>query len=178
MFSKLLHLLPFFTLLISSHRLLLIFTSPSTFPYSYIPIFLPSLILIFLYFSPPSFSYPNTFLSSSCHRTAGLPETAMNTLALGSCIGAVSESLHDSIQEYVATNPDNAVSEVMTERLVKVQESTSVSAAADIALTTFMLCRTFLTTTLYATVPLIFLSALSLLIVSHLSIYLTTSLHL
>ena len=47
----------------------------------------------------------------------------MNTLALGSCIGAVSESLHDSIQEYVATNPDNAVSEVMTERLVTLQES-------------------------------------------------------
>ena len=109
----------------------------------------------------------------------------MNTLALGSCIGAVSESLHDSIQEYVATNPDNAVSEVMTERLVTVQESTSLSAAAvaDIVLTTFMLCRTFLTTTVYATVALIFLSALSLLIVSHhlspsicLSSYLTTSL--
>ena len=110
----------------------------------------------------------------------------MNTLALGSCIGAVSESLHDSIQEYVATNPDNAVSEVMTERLVKVQESTSLSAAAaaaDIGLTTFMLCRTFLTTTVHANVALIFLSALSLLIVSHhfppsicLSNYLTTSL--
>ena len=109
----------------------------------------------------------------------------MNTLALGSCIGAVSESLHDSIQEYVATNPDNAVSEVMTERLVKMQESTSLSAAAvaDIVLTTFILCRTFLTTTVYATVALIFLSALSLLIVSHnlspsicLSNYLTTSL--
>ena len=104
----------------------------------------------------------------------------MNTLALGSCIGAVSESLHDSIQEYVATNPDNAVSEVMTERLVKMQESTSLSAAAvaDIVLTTFILCRTFLTTTVYATVALIFLSTLFLLIVSHLSIYLTTSLPL
>ena len=101
----------------------------------------------------------------------------MNTLALGSCIGAVSESLHDSIQEYVATNPDNAVSEVMTERLVTVQESTSLSAAAaDIVLTTFVLCRTFLTTTVYATVALIFLLCPTICL--RLSIYPTTSLPL
>ena len=77
--------------------------------------------------SPPlsiSFIHLSQYVTISlCNEyvTAGLPETAMNTLALGSCIGAVSESLQDSIQKYIATNPDNAVSEVMTERLVEFQ---------------------------------------------------------
>ena len=41
----------------------------------------------------------------------------MNSLALGSCIGACSEKLQDSIQSYIATNPDEAVTEHMTDRL-------------------------------------------------------------
>ena len=52
----------------------------------------------------------------SLRATEGLPDTAMNTLALGSCIGAISEKLQDSIQSYVKTNPDGAISQVMTER--------------------------------------------------------------
>ena len=104
--------------------LLLFLSSNSTPPY--ISLFDPfSPITLSLSFSYPlsvplplsfslSLSLPLSLLFFST--TAGLPETAMNSLALGSCIGAVSESLQDSIQNYVATNPDNAVSEVMTER--------------------------------------------------------------
>ena len=72
----------------------------------------PSLLYISL--SPtllPSLSHTH-----SLRATEGLPDTAMNTLALGSCIGAISEKLQDSIQSYVKTNPDGAISQVMTER--------------------------------------------------------------
>ena len=108
--------------------LLLFLSSNSTPPYiSLFDPFSPFLISITLSLSfsyPLSVPLPLSFsLSLSLplsllffSTTAGLPETAMNSLALGSCIGAVSESLQDSIQNYVATNPDNAVSEVMTER--------------------------------------------------------------
>ena len=102
------HLLSFFLLscLLSSHP------------------FISSLLLSYTTLSSPILSIPSLspFLTSltpsSLSHLVGLFDTAMSSLALGSCIGACSEKLQDSIQSYIKENPDGAVSSVMTERLV------------------------------------------------------------
>lgn len=40
----------------------------------------------------------------------GLPDTAMSTLRLDNCIGAVSEKIQDAITNYIKSNPDDAIS--------------------------------------------------------------------
>ena len=40
----------------------------------------------------------------------GLPDTAMSTLRLDNCIGAVSEKIQDAITDYIKNNPDDAIS--------------------------------------------------------------------
>ena len=44
----------------------------------------------------------------------GLPDTAMNTLALGSSVGACSEKIQAALTDYVTTNTDNVISEKTT----------------------------------------------------------------